>query len=82
MELTPEFAGAISGVETGSFTEPVSTASAIYLLRIDDRLPAALRQFDAVKPEIYQTIMDQKTDARIKEWTQALKARAFIDIRL
>jgi peptidyl-prolyl cis-trans isomerase SurA len=82
MDLTPEFSGAISGVETGSFTAPVSTASAIYLLRVDERLLAELRQFDAVKPEIYQTILDQKTDARIKEWTRALKSKAFIDIRL
>ena len=82
MELIPEFAEAISGVETGSFATPVEAASAIYLLRVDDRLPGGLRQFDAVKYEIYQMILDQKTDARIKEWTKALKSRSFIDVRL
>ena len=52
------------------------------LLRVDEKLSGGLRQFDEVKFDIYQTIMDQKTDARIKEWTKALKAKAFIDIRL
>ena len=41
-----------------------------------------LRQFDSVNYEIYQMILDQKTDARIKEWTRALKTKSFIDIRL
>ena len=40
------------------------------------------RDFEEVKFDIYQMILDQKTDVRIKEWTKALKANAFIDIRL
>ena len=82
MELVPEFVKAIRGVETGSFTAPVETASAIHLLRVDERHPGSLRQFDSVNYEIYQMILDQKTDARIKEWTRALKTKSFIDIRL
>jgi peptidyl-prolyl cis-trans isomerase SurA len=81
-ELVPEFVNAISGVDDGSFSEPVQTAEAIYLLRVDERFPGGLRQFDSVNQEIYQMILDQKTDARIKEWTRALKTKAFIDIRL
>ena len=81
-ELVPEFVVAINGVEAGSFTEPVNVAGGVHLLRVDDRFPGGLRQFDAVKFEIHQLILDQKTDARIKEWTRALKVKAFIDIRL
>jgi peptidyl-prolyl cis-trans isomerase SurA len=81
-ELFPEFIEAINGVEAGSFTEPVETFNAIQILRVDGRFPGGLRQFDAVKYEIHQMILDQKTDARIKEWTRALKVKSFIDIRL
>ncbi len=81
-ELTPEFVEAINEVEDGTFTAPVEMATAIHLLRVDDRLSESLRQFDAVKFDIHQMILDQKTDARIKEWTKALKNKAFIDIRL
>ncbi len=81
-ELTPEFVEAINEVEDGSFTAPVEMATAIHLLRVDDRLSEGLRQFDAVKFDIHQMLLDQKTDARIKEWTKALKNKAFIDIRL
>jgi len=81
-ELVPEFVEAINGVADGSFSEPVQTAAGIHLLRVDKRLPGGLRQFDSVNYEIYQMILDQKTDARIKEWTRALKTKSFIDIRL
>jgi peptidyl-prolyl cis-trans isomerase SurA len=81
-ELFPEFVEAIDGVEAGSYTEPVETVHAIQILRVDERFPGGLRQFDAVKYEIHQMILDQKTDARIKEWTRALKVKSFIDIRL
>ena len=81
-ELTPEFAKAIEGVEAGAYSEPIESKNAIRLLRVDARNPGGLRQFDMVKHDIYQMILDQKTDARIKEWTKALKNKAFIDIRL
>jgi peptidyl-prolyl cis-trans isomerase SurA len=81
-ELDPGFVDAINGIEEGHFSEPVGTAEAIHLLRVDKRFAGGLRQFDAVNAEIYQMILDQKTDARIKEWTRALKTRSFIDIRL
>ena len=81
-ELVPEFVEAISGVDDGSFSEPVQTSGALLLLRVDERLSGGLRQFDTVNHEIHQMILDQKTDARIKEWTRALKTKSFIDIRL
>jgi len=52
------------------------------VLKVDDRSSGGLRQFEAVRPEITQTLMDQKTDGRIREWTQTLKQKSFIDIRL
>jgi peptidyl-prolyl cis-trans isomerase SurA len=81
-DMIPEFAKAIEGVETGSFSGPVETSMGIHVLRVDERFPGGLRQFDTVNYEIYQMILDQKTDARIKEWTRALKTKSFIDIRL
>lgn len=81
-ELTPEFAKAISGIDKGGVGTLVESAKTIVLLKVDDRSPGGLRQFEAVRPEITQILVDQKTDGRIKEWTQGLKQKAFIEIRL
>ena len=81
-DLNPAFLAAIEDVPHGGYSKPVEMPGAVYLLKINQRLPGGLRQFDDVKFDIYQTILDQKTDARINEWTKALKAKAYIDIRL
>jgi peptidyl-prolyl cis-trans isomerase SurA len=81
-ELTPEFAKAIAAVEKGGLGTLAESDRAIVILRVDDRSTGGLRQFEAVRPEITQTLTDQKTDGRIKEWTQSLKQKSFIDIRL
>ena len=81
-ELTPEFAKAVSGVEKGGLGALAETDKAMFLLKVDDRSPGGLRQFEAVRPEITQKLTDQKIDGRIKEWTQSLKQKSFIDIRL
>ena len=81
-EMVPEFVNAINNVEDGGFSRPVEKADAVHILRVDTRQEGGLRQYNIVKPEIYQLILDQKTDARIKQWTKGLESRAFIDIRL
>jgi peptidyl-prolyl cis-trans isomerase SurA len=81
-ELSPELAKAVAGVEKGGFGSLTETDRAILLLKVDDRSPGGLRQFETVRPEITQILHDQKTDGRIKEWTQTLKQKSFIDIRL
>jgi peptidyl-prolyl cis-trans isomerase SurA len=81
-DLNPEFLAAIEAVADGGYSDPVEMKEAVLVFRINQRLAGGLRQFDEVKFDIYQTIMDQKTDARIKEWTKSLKTKAYIDIRL
>ncbi len=81
-ELVPGFSEAIKGLEPGGFSKPVVGAGSVHLLRVDELLPGRLRQFDTVKADIYERILDQKTDVRLKEWTKHLKDKAFIDIRL
>jgi len=81
-ELSPVFMQAIKGIDKGGWGPVAETDRAIYLLRVDERSSSGLRQFEAVRMEITQLLIDQKTDGRIKEWTQALKQKAFIEIRL
>jgi len=81
-DLNPDFIAAIEDVADGGYSDPVEMQGAVLLLRVDERLAGGLQQFDDVKLDIYQTIMDQKLDARIKEWTKGLKTKAFIDVRL
>ncbi|MDT8440667.1 MAG: SurA N-terminal domain-containing protein [Desulfuromonadales bacterium] len=82
VEMSPEFAKALEGVEIGGYSDPVLSGPALHVLRLDERTSGGLRPFDSAKGEIHQLISDQKTDAQIKEWTRTLERKAFIDIRL
>ena len=54
-ELSPELATAVVGVEKGGLGSLAETDKAIIVLKVDDRSPGGLRQFEAVRPEITQT---------------------------
>lgn len=81
-ELDPDFAAAVDGLEAGDFSLPIEKETAFFLLRVDERKAAGLRQYYSVEEEIRQHLTEQKTDVRSKEWLKALKQRAFIDIRI
>ncbi len=81
-ELTPEFSQALVGVEKGGLGALAETGRAIVVLKVDDRIAQGLRQFEELRPEITQELLEQKTDGRVKEWMQGLKQKAIIDIRL
>jgi peptidyl-prolyl cis-trans isomerase SurA len=81
-ELDPQFVESIQGVEPGGLGTLIEKETSLLILQVDEQELGGLRQFEAVQFEIYQTIADQKTDAKIKQWTQGLKQKAFIDIRL
>lgn len=81
-ELDPEFAAAVEGVEAGGFSTLIEKPTALVLLRVDARDQGGLRQFYAVKDEIRQHLIEQKTDVRSEQWIRGLKQQAYIDIRI
>jgi peptidyl-prolyl cis-trans isomerase SurA len=81
-ELDPDLAAAIKGVEIGGFSPLIEKATALVLLRVDERHDAGLRQYYSVEEEIRQHLIEQKSDVRSKEWIKGLKQNAFIDIRI
>ncbi len=79
-ELSPELAAALAGVAPGGSTL-VENAPALLLLKVEDRTAAGLRQFESLRPEITRILTEQKTEGRIRQWTQGLKQNAYIEIR-
>ncbi|HXV21834.1 MAG TPA: peptidyl-prolyl cis-trans isomerase [Desulfuromonadales bacterium] len=81
-ELTAAFEKAVQGLKEGEVSEVIETPDGFHILRVEERSPGKIRQFDAVQDEIQKAIADQKTEARFKEWAQDLRKNAYIDIRL
>jgi len=54
----------------------------LHLFLVTDYNPGDKNLFDKVKEDIERTLMQQKTEARFKEWTQELRERGHIEIRI
>ncbi len=81
-ELSPAFARAIAGLEEGQVTELIENPEGFYILRVEERNPGPIRQFDMVKDEIRQRLMEKNREERFAEWSAGLKKNAYIDIRI
>ncbi len=80
--LDPDFSDAIADVEAGGTGRLVEKPAAFILLRVDGRQDGGLYPYASVEQQIRQHLIEQKTDVRLREWTKALKQKAFIDIRI
>lgn len=80
--LDPDFSDAIADVEAGGTGRLVEKPAAFILLRVDGQQDGGLYPYASVEQQIRQHLIEQKTDVRLREWTKALKQKAFIDIRL
>lgn len=80
-ELTPAFESAVKNLQPGQLSEVVETPTGYHLLRLESRLAGNLTQFDAVKDEIQQTLLEKKREEKFKEWANGLRKNAYIDIR-
>lgn len=81
-QLTPSFAAAVRDLKVGEVSEPVPTPRGVHLLQVVERNPGRVRQFDSVKEEISRILKERKTESRMKEWSEGLKKKAYIDVRI
>ena len=82
LELSGAFARAVEGLAAGHYSDVVETADGLYILRVDERNPGPIRNFDTVKEEIYRALLEKSREERFREWSAGLKKDAFIDVRI
>lgn len=81
-ELTATFERALQGLKEGEVSAVIAAPDGFHILKIEERSPGKIRQFDAVQDEIQRILADRKGEQKFKEWSQDLRNKAYIDIRL
>lgn len=79
--LTPAFEEAIVGLEAEQVSELVETPQGFHLLKVLERTPGKVRQFDSLKEEITEILRERKSAEGFKDWAEGLRQKAYIDIR-
>ncbi len=81
-ELTEPFGSAVVGLQPGQYSDVVETPQGLHILRVDERNPGRVPEFDAVKEQISQLLIEQKRQKALDGWMDNLKKAAHIEIKL
>ncbi|MBE0501116.1 MAG: SurA N-terminal domain-containing protein [Desulfuromonadales bacterium] len=81
-DLTTVFAEAIVGLQSKEISEIVKTSSGLFLFKMEERNIGTLQPLEKVRPDIEKILMAKSRDEALKKWQEALRANAYIDIRL
>ena len=81
-DLMEQLQQALEGLQTGQVSEPVEMNNQLHLFLVTEYNPGDINLFDRVKVEIEKTLKEKKTEARFKEWTQELRERGYVDVRI
>lgn len=81
-ELTDPFASAVAGLLPGQFSEVIDTPQGFHILRLDELNPGQVPDFESVKEQISQLLIEQKREAALGSWMEELKKDAHIEIKL
>lgn len=81
-ELTDPFASAVAGLLPGQFSEVIDTPQGFHILRLDELNPGQVPDFESVKEQISQKLIEQKREEALGSWMEELKKNAHIEIKL
>lgn len=81
-DLTPAFAAAVKDLPVGGSSELVASEQALHLLVVTNRTAGKVRPLDEVREEIRSKLAEQKRSTAAKDWLDALKKKARIEVRL
>ncbi len=81
-ELTEPFASAVAGLMPGQYSEMIDTPQALHILRLDEMNPGKVPDFESVKEQISQLLIEEKRKVAIDGWMDNLKKDAHIEIKL
>ncbi len=81
-ELRPELEEASFKLDPGAVSDLVRTPEGFHILRVLERKGGKPKPFAEVQSKIREEMIQTESDRQFKEWMKALKAKAYIEIRL
>ena len=80
-QLTKELDQVISVLAAGEFSDVVKFDNKFYIFKLEEMSEPRIRPFEEAKQEIYNYIFQQKMQSELTKWLEALKAKAYIEIK-
>jgi peptidyl-prolyl cis-trans isomerase SurA len=81
-ELPPDIDQALLAIEVGEVTGPLRLGDAWMVLKLIERGPSQLPEYEKAKPQLQTRVYAEKMDAARRQWLDGLRKRTHVDIRL
>jgi peptidyl-prolyl cis-trans isomerase SurA len=81
-ELRPELEEVVFKLKPGEISDPVRSMDGFHILRVLERKGGEPKPFVEVQNRIRDEMMQAEAERQFQEWMKALKAKAYVDIKL
>jgi parvulin-like peptidyl-prolyl isomerase len=81
-EMRPELEEVVFKLKPGEISDPVKSLDGIHILRVSERKGGEPKPFGEVQNRIRDEMMQAEAERQFQEWMKALKAKAYIEIKL
>lgn len=77
-DLREELGDAAFALDAGRFSEPIKLGNDIFILFVEEKRLAGIRQLDDVRDQIESTLITQMTRAATERWLERLRRNAYV----
>jgi peptidyl-prolyl cis-trans isomerase SurA len=81
-QLPQEVDSAVLAIEPGEVTAPIRVGDAWLVLKLVERAPSELPEYEKAKQQLQTRVYSEKMDAARRQWLGDLRKRTHVDIRL
>jgi len=79
-EMSPEIEKIVLAIRPGE-VETVAAPGGIYIIKLEEKKPGAVKPFEAVNGEIEERLYQEKSEARFAKWLEELRKGAAIEMK-
>ena len=79
-QFLPEFEKAVFSMQKGDLTGPVKTQFGYHIIKLTDRAEPHLREFQSVKKQVEERLVNGRRSKAFKEYVEKLKGNIKVEV--
>jgi peptidyl-prolyl cis-trans isomerase SurA len=80
-DMQPDLEKTILSLKPGEISDLVSTPIGFHIIKLEARVPGAIKPFESVKGDIEEIIYRKKSEERFSLWAKELRGKASVEIK-
>jgi peptidyl-prolyl cis-trans isomerase SurA len=81
-ETVPAFEQVVFSLREGAISEVFRTPNGLHIVKVESSVLGETNAFADAREAVERRLLQEKTDARFREWTDELRNKAFVEVTL